>query len=187
MLPRHSRFADGAVVNPVETSRVGGCASRTFSAVNGTHSRVGHMLFVPDITSAGFGDVLLFNTSNQIRDWFDIGSVDECSCAYNYGEWAGVAGSIGTGFMGGTKFIANATRAATGEIAWSHFSHSLFPKSFLKKCKNRFAKWLNEVGNRLNGDYITPELHWKIDPTFRTRFLKPEQRAMNHLLVMLEQ
>lgn len=61
--------------------------------------------------SAGMGDVLLFGQGQRLRDLFDVdGGIDKCSDEYGAGEWAGIAGSLATGLVGGLK--AAGTKAA---------------------------------------------------------------------------
>jgi len=110
--------------------------------------------------SAGAGDVLTFGLTAQFRELTDIGTVDRCSSAYAYGEVAGVVGSIATGYLAGTKSVAKASSLNN----WQNFSHTLVPRSVLKRFNNPFAKWLNKTGNRLNGDHVPPEMHDLIDP-----------------------
>jgi hypothetical protein len=109
---------------------------------------------------AGLGDVLTFGITGAIRDQFDIGSVDRCSGEYTAGEVAGVAASIATGFVGGTKAVAKASSPNN----WANFSHSGTPASW-----NRGSRW-SKTGNRANGDYIPttgkrPDLHDFMDAT----------------------
>ncbi|WP_165797375.1 RHS repeat protein [Solimonas fluminis] len=110
--------------------------------------------------SAGAGDVLTFGLTAQFRELTDIGTVDRCSSAYAYGEVAGVVGSIATGYLAGTKSVAKASSLNN----WQNFSHTLVPRSVLKRFNNPFARWLNKTGNRLNGDHVPPEMHDLIDP-----------------------
>lgn len=114
--------------------------------------------------SAGMGDVLTFGLGAQIRSLTPAANVvDPSSSAYNAGGWVGVAGSVATGWVGGSKAVA---RASSG-INWQNFSHSLFPSRDLKKIPNGIAQWLNKTGNRLNGDHIPPQLHTRLDPWAR--------------------
>jgi RHS repeat-associated protein len=124
---------------------------------------------------AGFGDVLTFGLTRRARDALDIGSVDTCSRAYSNGEWAGVAGSVLTGFVGGSKAVAKAGSKYNG---FADFSHSLFSKSQLKNANNPIANWLNKHGNRLNGDFVPRPQHWRMDPIYRSKFLDDFHRAM---------
>jgi len=123
--------------------------------------------FVDDAAdfSAGWGDELSFGITAQIRNGFDIGSVNKCSLAYKGGKVAGFANGIAIGWAQGTKAAAKAMSPTN----WSNFSHSLFPKRFLKQFDNDLAEWLNQVGNRLNGDFIPagprPDLHDLMDGT----------------------
>jgi RHS repeat-associated protein len=110
--------------------------------------------------SAGFGDVLTFGITRQARNLFDIGGVDECSSAYSYGEYAGIAASVATGFAAGTRAFAR----QASPVGWSNFSHSGTPARW-----NR-GSWWSRTGNRANGDYIPttgrrPDLHDLMDAT----------------------
>jgi hypothetical protein len=92
--------------------------------------------------------------------------VNKCSAAYSAGEVAGVVASIATGFAGGTKAVARASSPNN----WSNFSHSLIPHSAMKGSSNPLVRWMDKVGNRLNGDYIPttgkrPDLHDLMDAT----------------------
>jgi RHS repeat-associated protein len=127
--------------------------------------------------SAGFGDVLTFGLTKQFRHATGVGTVTECSSAYGAGEWLGVAASVATGFIAGTKAVAR----ATSRIDWQNFSHSVFSNRFLRRYDNWFARWLNRTGNRLNGDHITPQLHTRIDPLAR-RGLDDEWLDANPLM-----
>jgi hypothetical protein len=123
----------------------------------------------------GLGDVLTYGLTRRARDAFDIGHVDTCSRDYSNGEWAGVAGSVLTGFVGGSKAVAKAGSKYNG---FADFSHSLFSKSQLKKANNPVASWLNKHGNRLNGDFVPRPQHWRMDPIYRSKFLDDFHRAM---------
>jgi RHS repeat-associated protein len=128
---------------------------------------------------AGLGDVLTFGLTRRAREALDIGGVDLCSSAYKYGEVAGIAGSVMTGFIGGTKAVATASSKLGAEygVRLVDFSHSLKPSAELKNIGTRFANWLNKKGNRLNGDYVPRNLHWRMDPVYRTKFLNDALRA----------
>ena len=88
------------------------------------------------------------------------GVLNRCSAAYRAGEAFGFVNGLAIGWAQGTRAAA---RAATPNN-WSNFSHSLFPREFLKKFDNVVAKWLNKPGNRLNGDFVPAELHGRMDP-----------------------
>ncbi len=117
--------------------------------------------FVDDAAnfSAGWGDMLSFGITAQIRSGFGVGSVNKCSGAYKGGEVFGFANGLALGWAQGTKAAAKAASANN----WSNFSHSLFPNRFLKQFDNPVASWMNRVGNRLNGDFVSPELHTRMD------------------------
>jgi hypothetical protein len=104
-----------------------------------------------------------------------------CSDAYSYGEWAGVVASVATGYIGGTKAVAAASSKLGVQygVRLVDFSHSLTPSNKLKKMGSKFFSWLNKKGNRLNGDYVPRNLHWRMDPVYRTKFLDDVTRAKN--------
>ena len=121
--------------------------------------------FVDDAAdfSAGWGDELSFGITAQVRNGFDLGSVNKCSSVYKGGEVAGFVNGVAISWAQGTKTAARAMSPTN----WSNFSHSLFPKRFLKTIDGNIAKWMNKVGNRLNGDFIPvgprPDLHDLMD------------------------
>lgn len=129
--------------------------------------------------SAGMGDVLTFGLGKHIRNAAGIGGVNVCSRAYSNGEWAGVVGSVATGFIGGTKAVAKASSKLGREFNYPlvDFSHSLLPSNQLKRMGTRFSRWLNKKGNRLNGDFVPRNLHWRMDPEYRTKWLTDAERA----------
>jgi len=111
--------------------------------------------------SAGWGDMVSFGITNQIRNVMGANDVvNRCSGAYKGGEAFGFANTLAIGWAQGTKAAAE----AAGANNWSNFSHSLFPKIFLNKFDNPVASWMNRYGNRLNGDFVSPELHTMMDP-----------------------
>jgi hypothetical protein len=113
---------------------------------------------LPEISdfSAGWGDMVSFGITNLYREWRGTNRVvNKSSWAYWTGEAFGFANLAAEGW------VAGARSAVKG---WAHFSHSLFPKRYLKKCDLPIARWMNKRGNRLNGDFITRELHNLIDP-----------------------
>ena len=109
--------------------------------------------------SAGWGDMLSFGITAQIRKGFDVGSINKCSNAYTAGEALGFVNSLALGWAQDTKAAAKAASANN----WSNFSHSLIPDRVLSKSSSKIAKWLNKTGNRLNGDFVSPELHTRMD------------------------
>lgn len=63
--------------------------------------------------SAGLGDSLLWGFGDDLRDAFDIVSVDRCSRSYNAGSWTGIGVSGARGvYAGAVK--AGSVVAATG-------------------------------------------------------------------------
>ena len=111
--------------------------------------------------AAGAGDVLLFGQGQSLRDLLDInGGVNRCSNAYNYGEWAGVAGSFATGVFGGIK--AAGTRGAG--IEFSHWvpARAGGPRTIF------------------NGNFVARETHALSDP-YRYRFMPRSWKAENPL------
>lgn len=109
--------------------------------------------------SAGLGDVLLFGQGQRLRELFDVnGGVDQCSDAYGYGEWAGIAGGLATGLAGGLK-------AAGTKGAGKEFSH-----------------WIpNRMGgprSTWNGNYVPTATHALSDP-YRYRFMPRSWKAQN--------
>ncbi len=87
--------------------------------------------------SAGMGDVLLFGQGQRLRDLTGVdGGVNRCSDSYDYGEWAGIAGSVATGVVGGI-------RAAGARGVGKEFSHWIpnrmgGPRTILSKNGVRF-------------------------------------------------
>jgi len=129
--------------------------------------------------AAGFGDNLTFGLTRRARDLTGIGaSVNVCSKAYGYGEYAGLAASTATGFGAGTKAAARFFSPNN----WSNFSHSLIAQSTLKGSRSKFAQWWNRSGNRLNGDYIPtnggrPDLHDYMDAAASSIGMNASQKA----------
>lgn len=106
--------------------------------------------------SAGWGDMVSFGLTNKIRDLAGTNDVvNRCSGSYRGGEAAGFVNDLAIGWAGGARSAVK---------GYAEFSHSLLPNRFLKTIDNGFARWLNVRGNRLNGDFITWELHAAIDP-----------------------
>ncbi|MFV0477652.1 MAG: RHS repeat-associated core domain-containing protein [Parahaliea sp.] len=105
--------------------------------------------------SAGFGDTISFGATDWVRDQMGTNSaVDKCSGGYGAGEWAG----IGYGFAAGG---AGGWRAAGSKARGMEFSH-----------------WIpNRMGgprSRWNGNYVTPNRHYKHDPY---RYPRRNQRS----------
>jgi RHS repeat-associated protein len=132
--------------------------------------------------SAGWGDLLSFGITARIREGFDIGSVNKCSAAYKGGEVFGFANGVALGWAQGTKAAAQAASANT----WSNFSHSLIPHSAMKGSSNPVVRWMDKVGNRLNGDFVSPELHTRMDAAAQFG-LSREWLAANPLFSPLRQ
>lgn len=107
----------------------------------------------------GWGGSLSFGITNRINDYFGTSSRDENSRAYKSGEIFGAVNGLALSWAQGAKAAA----VASSETSWANFSHSLFPKRFLKKFENPLAKWMNKVGNRLNGDFVSAQLHTRMD------------------------
>ncbi len=108
---------------------------------------------------AGMGDTILFGQGPRIRDALGVdGGVDQCSDAYDYGEWAGIGASLATGFAGGV-------RAAGVKGAGKEFSH-----------------WIpNRMGGPrtiFNGNYVPTATHAVSDP-YRYRFMPRAWKAAN--------
>ena len=108
---------------------------------------------------AGMGDTILFGQGQRIRDAFGVdGGVDQCSDAYDYGEWAGIAGSLATGLAGGLK-------AAGARGAGKEFSH-----------------WIpNRMGgprSPWNGNFVPTTTHALSDP-YRYQFMPRTWKAQN--------
>jgi hypothetical protein len=101
-----------------------------------------------------------FGFTAQLREFLDIGAVDRGSALYSSGEAFGFANVILTRYGAGTRMAARASSAANR----AHFSHSLFPHRFSKRFDNPLAKWLDKRGNRLNGDFVSAQLHTRMDP-----------------------
>lgn len=120
---------------------------------------------VVDFT-AGFGDVLSFNLSRNIRELGEIGSVDYDSGAYLSGELTGVAYTTAMGGAGGV-------RAAGAKAKGLEFSH-----------------WIpNRAGGSrslLNGNYVTTVKHALSDP-FRYRFMPRNWKVTNPLPSAVQQ
>jgi hypothetical protein len=109
--------------------------------------------------SAGMGDVLLFGQGQRLRDWFDIdGGVDPCAPAYQYGEWAGIAGSFATGVAGGI-------RAAGARGAGLEFSHWIPAR-------------MGGPRTIWNGNFVPTATHALSDP-YRYRFMPRVWKAEN--------
>jgi hypothetical protein len=100
--------------------------------------------------SSGMGDTLLFGQGQRLRDVLGVdGGVDQCSDAYDNGEWAGIAGSLATGFAGGL-------RAAGAKGAGKEFSHWI-PRRMLPKS-------VRDARTVLNGNYVSSSRHYYHDP-----------------------
>ncbi|WP_254706841.1 RHS repeat-associated core domain-containing protein [Ralstonia pseudosolanacearum] len=113
--------------------------------------------------SAGWGDMLSFGLTNQARNLLDINNVNKCSWAYKGGEAFGFANGLALGWAQGTKAAAKAASPNN----WANYSHSLVPHSTMRGSSNPIVRWMDRVGNRMNGDYIPvgprPDLHDLMD------------------------
>ena len=117
--------------------------------------------------TSGIGDNITFGLTKYIRNSYNLGSVDSCSTQYKIGNVMGIAVGIGGALKYGSKINA---RKISGNLDWQNFSHSLIPSRTLKniaKSNNKYiskaAKWMNKSGNRLNGDHVTPGMHYSMD------------------------
>jgi RHS repeat-associated protein len=114
--------------------------------------------------SAGMGDTLLFGQGQRLRDALGVdGGVDQCSDAYDNGEWAGIAGSLATGFAGGL-------RAAGAKGAGKEFSHWI-PRRMLPKN-------VRDTKTVFNGNYVTTATHARSGP-FRYQFMPRTWKEAN--------
>ncbi|MGI9302296.1 MAG: RHS repeat-associated core domain-containing protein [Gammaproteobacteria bacterium] len=117
--------------------------------------------------SAGLGDVLLLGQGQRLRNWTGVdGGVDRCTGAYNYGTWAGIAGSFATGAVGGI-------RAAGARGAGMEFSHWIPAR-------------IGGPRTIANGNYVTTATHALSDP-FRYRFMSRAWKASNPMPNRLNQ
>jgi RHS repeat-associated protein len=109
--------------------------------------------------SAGMGDVILFGQGQGLRNLVGVdGGIDQCSDAYDAGEWAGIAASVATGVAGGIK-------AAGVRGVGKEFSH-----------------WIpNRLGGPRsiwNGNFVSTKTHALSDP-YRYRFMPRTWKAQN--------
>jgi RHS repeat-associated protein len=132
--------------------------------------------------SAGWGDMLSFGITNQIRTLMGTnGSVNKCSGAYMGGEAFGFVNGLALGWAQGMKFTAK----SLSPVNYQNFSHSFLPNRTLKKLEAMGipgAKWFNKIGNRLNGDHIPTtgargDLHDLMDSTAAAAGMKEAERA----------
>jgi RHS repeat-associated protein len=94
---------------------------------------------------AGMGDTILFGQGQRVRDALGVdGGVDQCSDAYDNGEWAGIAGSLATGLAGGL-------RAAGAKGAGKEFSHWIPTR-------------MGGPRSTWNGNFVSPQRHYYHDP-----------------------
>lgn len=109
-------------------------------------------------SSAGFGDDLTFGLTKWIRDYFNIGSIDDCSNEYAVGGWASMA-------------IPSPSTAAN----WIFKGGKVFKKATkinkVKTIKQRAAELEKRNGdNRVS--IQTPNGRWNIDLTGNMHFDK---------------
>ena len=94
--------------------------------------------------SAGFGDALSFNLTNQVRNAMGTnGVVNKCSGAYKGGEWAGVGWGLA---MGGAGLARGGLRFELGN--WK-----------------QEGEWFFREGTR------GPHIHWGEGPGLQTHHL----------------
>lgn len=121
--------------------------------------------------AAGWGGVLSFGLTNQINNALGTShTYSQCSAAYKGGQALGMVNSLA---FGG----AAASRSAV-KTGIPQFSHAAFPNRYLKQFSNPVAKWLNKKGNLLNGQYVSWQLHAKVDP-WAYRFTARSWKALN--------
>ncbi len=119
--------------------------------------------------AAGWGGVLSFGLTNQINNALGTsGTYNQCSNAYKAGQALGFVNSLA---FGG----AAASRSAVK--GWANYSHAALPNRYLKQFSNPAAKWLNKRGNLLNGQYISWQLHARLDP-FAYRILSAANKQL---------
>jgi RHS repeat-associated protein len=132
--------------------------------------------------SAGWGDMLSFGITSQVRNLMGTnGMVDKCSGAYKGGEAFGFANGLALGWVQGMK----STAKSLSPVNWQNFSHSLIPNRILNRLEAMGipgAKWLNKIGNRLNGDHIPTtgargDLHDLMDSTAAAAGMNEAERA----------
>lgn len=98
------------------------------------------------------------------------GGVNRCSSIYS---WAHTAGAIEGGFaLGGAAGMraAGAPGSAGPRTTFSHFfsRSATNPKSkkFIPRLNNWFGRWLTRGNNRMNGNYVTPQRHYRHDANY---------------------
>jgi RHS repeat-associated protein len=135
----------------------------------------GNLASLPDWVvdgAAGWGDMVSFGLTNQARNLMGTNDVvNKCSWGYRGGEALGFANDLAIGWAGGARSAVK---------GWGNFSHSLFPNRYLKQFDNGMARWLNQRGNRLNGDFMSWEQHASIDP-WAYRFASQAWKDANEL------
>lgn len=129
--------------------------------------------------AAAWGDTVSFGLTNQVRDLMGTNSVvNMCSKAYTTGQALGLANTVAIGWAGGARSAVK---------GWANYSHSLFPARWATGAAkyrkawldNGFGRWLagRPSKNRLNGDFISWQLHARIDP-FAYRMLSAAEKQM---------
>lgn len=103
--------------------------------------------------------MLSFGITGQIRNGFGIGSVNSCSGAYKGGEVFGFANGLALAGLKAQRRRPKRPARTIGRISLI----VCFPTAFLKRFDNPVASWLNQVGNRLNGDFVSAEVHTRMD------------------------
>lgn len=105
------------------------------------------------------GDTLLLGFGDDLREMLDVdGGIDATSSEYSAGEWAGVAGSLAAGGLGGL-------RAAGAKGVGKEFSHWIPAR-------------MGGPRSVLNGNYVTTARHALSDP-YRYRFMPRTWKAQN--------
>jgi RHS repeat-associated protein len=120
--------------------------------------------------SAGMGDVLLLGQGQRLRDLFGVdGGINPCSTEYGAGEWVGVAGSVAAGGLGGLR-AAGAAGSRGPHTTFSHFVSRNATNSrsgrYIPAMDNSVGRWATRGNNRINGNYVTPQRHYRHDQSY---------------------
>jgi RHS repeat-associated protein len=119
--------------------------------------------------ASGWGGVLSFGLTNQINNAQGTShTYSQCSAAYKGGQALGMFNSLALG---------GATASRSAVKGWANYSHAALHNRYLKQFKNPAAKWLNKRGNLLNGEYISWQLHARVD-LFAYRMLSQANRQL---------